>query len=141
MNRIALCLLLSLSVLSECAAEERFWTDNKITVDQPFPAKVRAVSQKWEGYDLLLEEIGGERRLCFARVWIGSPLEYRIVTDSDAKKEATNDPAHPAVEWIHVSPAIDIDRFSWSLGPWRIGRIFGDDDVLKKIPTVKNKAK
>jgi len=90
---------------------------------------------------LLLEEIGGDKRLCFARVYMGFPLEYRIVADSDATKETAKDPKRPAVEWTYVSPAIDVDRFSWSLGPWRIGRIFGDDDVLHKVSPVEAKTK
>jgi hypothetical protein len=36
---------------------------------------------------------------------------------------------------VYLNPSVEIDRFSWSMGPWRIGRIFGDDDSLRKVVT------
>ena len=139
MNRSIIHLLLSLFSFSAFAAEERFWSDNKITPDQPFPARVRAVAQSWVGYELLLEEIGGEQRLCFAHINVTLPLTYTIVADT--KKETAEEPKRKEAHWIYVSPAIEVDRFSWSLGPWRIGRIFGDDDILRKVPPRKDQTK
>ena len=40
-------------------------------------------------------------------------------------------------QWIYVLPGIDVDQFSWSLGPWSIDRRFGDDDRLRQITTPK----
>jgi hypothetical protein len=132
-------LILSLFCASSLAAEERFWTDNKLTPDQPFPAAVRAVYQSWVGYELLLEEIGGSHRLCIAQVYMSAPLTYTLV--KDPKQEVADEPKRKEAHWIYVSPAIEIDRFSWSLGPFRIGRIFGDDDVLRKVPQRKDQTK
>lgn len=138
MKRALLHLLLSAICLHSFAAEQELWTGNKMTSDQPFPARVRAVSQSWVGYVLLLEEIGGER-LCFAEVNIMAPLTYTLV--ANPKQEAADEPKRKAAHWIYVSPAIDVDRFSWSIGPQRIGRIFGADDVLRKVSSSKDQSK
>ena len=52
-----------------------------------------------------------------------------------------------AAHWIYVSPAIDVDRFRWSLGPQRIGRIiygviasgkaYDEEDAFKLTPANK----
>jgi hypothetical protein len=113
-------------------AEEKFWSDNKLTSAQPFPGRICAVATLWPGYDLLIEEIGGNR-ICLARVWIGHPLEYSVL--DPAKGQTKEDPKCLEANkcWTYLSPAIDVDRFSWSIGAFRIGRIFGDDDVLRKV--------
>ena len=91
--------------------------------------------QSWVGYELLLEEIGGSHRLCIAQVYMTTgPLSYTII--KDRKQEVANESKRKEAHWIYVSPAIEIDQFSWSLGPWRIGRIFGDEDVLRKVSRI-----
>ncbi len=80
---------------------------------------------------MLLEEIGGER-LCFAEVNMMNPLKYTLV--ADPKQEAADEPRRKAADWIYLSPAIDVDRFCW-----RIGRIFGAEDVLRKAVTQKER--
>src|SRR5688500_989101 len=99
-------------------AEERFWADNKITSAQPFPGKVCAVAALWPGYNLLIEEIGG-RRICLARVWLGHALEYSVL--DRAKGETKEDPKclEANGNWTYLSPAIAIDRFSWSIGSFK----------------------
>lgn len=139
MNRRILHLVFSLFSLHAFAAEERFWTDNKITPGQPFPAKVRAVGRSWVGYNLLLEEIGGEHRLCFAQLYITIPLSYTTV--AHPKQEQAEEPNRKEHGWTYVSPSIDVDAFSWSIGIFRIGRIFGDDDMLRKVPQPKDHRK
>lgn len=123
-------------VSPETQAEEKLWTDNKITPAQPFPGKICAVATLWPGYNLLIEEIGG-RRVCLARVWIGEPIRYSVL-DPD-KGETKEDPKcfEANKHWIYVLPGIDADRFSWSLGPWLIGRRFGDDDIVRQVTTPK----
>jgi hypothetical protein len=133
MSRLILCLCLLVSFAAATLAEETFWSDNKITVDQPFPAKVRAVSLAWSGYDLLLEEIDGANRLCIARLYIGRPLEYKIVSESDAKTEMMKVAKLTGNAWTHLSPGIDVNRFSWSIGAWRLGGNFGEVDLLRKV--------
>ena len=132
MNRHSLIVvLLTLLWAAHARASDELWTGNKLTNAQPFPASVRAVLPSWVGYHLLLEEIGGAGRLCVARVWFTAPLEYAPVEDT--QKEVAAEPERKKAGWTYVSPAIEVDRFSWSLGPWKIGRIFGDEDILQKI--------
>lgn len=138
MNRTLFILLLGALCMNSFAAEQQLWTDNKMTPDQPFPARVRAVLQSWGGYDLLLEEIGGER-LCFAHVQMSAPLSYTLVTDP--KQELADEPKRKAAHWNYISPGIEINRFSWSIGPHYIGRIFGADDVLLKVSPGKDPTK
>src|SRR3954469_6237396 len=92
---------------SAIQAEDKFWSDNKLTPTQPFPGKVCAVATLWPGYDLLIEEIGGNR-ICLARVWIGHPLEYSIL--DPAKGETKKDPKvfEAGKGWTYLSPPIDV---------------------------------
>lgn len=113
-------------------ADEKLWTDNKLTPAQPFPAKVCAVATSWVGYHLLLEEIGGTHRLCIVRVWFTAPLEYIIL---DAAKGATPEWPQRTEGWTYITPGIDVNRFSWSIGIDKIGQCFGDEDILRKITT------
>jgi hypothetical protein len=125
--------------VSMAPAEDRHWQDNKLTPEQPFPAAVRAVLQEWPGYHLLLEEIGGSGRLCLAKVWMTEPLEYTVVQDTKAEIAAENE--RKKARWIYVSPAIEVSQFSWCLGPWNIGRKFGEEDLLRKAMKPKEPAK
>ncbi|MGV3534174.1 MAG: hypothetical protein ACO1QR_17530 [Chthoniobacteraceae bacterium] len=121
-------------------AEDEFWANDRLTPAQPFPGRVCAVANLWPGYNLLIEEIGG-KRLCLVRVWAGHPLEYSVL--DPAKGQTRDNPQ--AVEanggWTYLSPAVEINRFSWSMGPFRIGKIFGDDDVLRKVAPEKGPEK
>ena len=133
-------LLLPLLVLSfaETRADGELWSKNKLTPDQPFPAKVLAILPSWVGYHLLLEEIGGKQRLCVARVSETVGLEYRMLnetTRSVMKSLTVKD------GWIYLTPSVDVNRFSWSIGAWKLGRIFREDDLLFRIVERKRKLK
>lgn len=117
-------------------AEEKTWSDNKITPEQPFPAKVCAVAPSWGGYHLLLEELGGTHRRCIARLWMTAPLEYIVL---DAAKGETAEWPQRTEGWTYITPGIEVDRFSWSVGAWKLGRIFGNDDVLRMVPRIKDR--
>jgi hypothetical protein len=113
-------------------AEDKFWSDHKLTPAQPFPGKVCAIASLWPGYDLLIEEIGGNR-VCLAQVWIGHALEYKVLDPAKGETKETPKCLEANGNWTYLSPAIDVDRFSWSIGATTIGRIFGDQDVLRKV--------
>ncbi|MHA3774494.1 hypothetical protein ACXR0O_23465 [Verrucomicrobiota bacterium sgz303538] len=122
--------------LSALQAEDNLWTGNKLTPAQPFPAKVSAVAQSWVGYDLLLDEIGGARRQCIVRVWVSVPsLEY--ITLDSAKGETSEWPRRTQGGWTYITPGIEVDQFSWSVGVYKIGKVFRDEDILLKITTPK----
>jgi hypothetical protein len=137
-SRFIFALVLTLCV-SMGRAEDRLWQDNKLTPEQPFPAAVRAVLGDWPGYHFLLEEIGGSGRLCIAKAWMTAPMEYTAVQDTKAEIAAESE--RKKARWIYVSPAIEVSQFSWSLGAWKIGRVFGEEDFLRKIPKPKEPTK
>lgn len=125
MTRILLLITFNLSVVTK--AEDSLWTDNKLTPAQPFRGSVLAVETSWVGYRLVIESMGeGDKTYCIAQVWPGhSRLTYEVVDKESLPK--------PSVTTVHLNPAVEINRFSWSMGPWKIGSIFGDDDSLKKV--------
>ena len=137
---VSLVLVGTFWCFSASRAEDKLWSDNKLTPAQPFPGRVCAVASLWPGYDLLIEEIGGHR-ICLARVWIGHALEYSVL--DPAKGETKEEPKcfEATGSWTYISPAIDVDRFSWSIGPMSIGRIFGDQDVLRKVVALRAPSK
>ncbi|MDR3402510.1 MAG: hypothetical protein P4L99_08430 [Chthoniobacter sp.] len=142
MNRLSVVLTVvgAFVCFNASGAEDQFWSDNKLTPAQPFPGRVCAVATLWPGYDLLIEEIGGQR-VCLARVWIGHELEYAVL--DPAKGESKENPKcfEANGQWTYLSPAIDVDRFSWSMGSMFIGRIFGDQDVLRKVVAPRAQSK
>ena len=74
-------IMASLTATAEEKRSLKIWRDNKLTQDQPFPARVIAVKPSWVGYHLLLEEISGER-LCVAQVWETTGLVYHSLDKS-----------------------------------------------------------
>ena len=130
MTRLLILTILISSVMAH--AEDSLWKDNKLTPAQPFPGRVLAVESSWGGYRLIIESIGeGDTTCCIAQVWPGGlpHLDYKVIQKNDLPK--------PSVSTVYLDPSVEIDRFSWSMGPWKIGRIFADDDSLKKVVTAE----
>src|SRR4051794_6054544 len=98
-------------------AGENLWENDKITADQPFPARVCAVSPSWVGYQLLLEELGPEHRLCIARLFMTMPLEYTLL--DVAKGETPEWPERTEAGWTYITPGVEVAHFSWSIGAYR----------------------
>ena len=117
------------------SAEEKLWSDNKLTPDQPFPAKVCAIGDSWVGYDLLLEEIGTAHRQCIVRLWLTVPIGYTVL---DTAKGETPEWPRWTGSWTYITPGVEVDRFSWSIGIYKLGRGFGDEDLLKRITTARS---
>jgi len=117
-------------------AEEAIWENNKITTAQPFPGKVIAVESSWGGYRLFIESLeGGERKYCVAQVWPGgSPkLSFQMVEKAELPQASERH--------IFLTPAVEVNRFSWSMGVWKIGKVFGDEDCLLKVIELDGKTK
>ena len=117
-------------------AEDVIWENNKITPAQPFPGKVLGVESSWGGYRLIIESLEGEeRKYCIAQVWPGgSPhLSYQLVT-----KPELNSPGSTV---IFLNPAVEVNHFSWSMGAWKIGKVFGEEDCLLKAMELDRKTK
>lgn len=120
-----LAILLALALPLFAAADDELWQDNKLTPAQPFPGKVLAVNVTWVGCNLLIESIGdGEKKHCMVQVEMTRGLSYAELEQSNLPK--------PGVGWQYLNPPVEVEGFSWSMGPWKIGRIFGDEDCLKK---------
>lgn len=114
-------------------ASEPLWENNKLTSAQPFPGKVLAVESSWGGYRLFIESMDESGKYCVAQVWPGgggAGLTYIELKKADLPKP---DQPKPGVSVIFIDPPVEVSRFSWSMGVWKIGRIFGDEDCLKKI--------
>jgi hypothetical protein len=113
---------------SDLQAEE-LWSEGRITPEQPFQAKVVAVQPGWGWDTIILKEIDGSGRYCLAT--FGSPLgDYKIV-----QKERFDENALKRNGAIFIDPPVEVERFSWSMGSWRHGRLFGDDDAATKNRT------
>ena len=135
MSRRVFIFLVTISLcFSRAQADGTHWSGNKVTPDQPFPAKVCAVAPSWVGDHLLLEEIGGTHRLCIARLWLNAPLEYLIL---DAAKGETPEYPQRTEGWTYITPGIEVNRFSWSIGIAKLGKNFGNEDMLQKGPKPK----
>jgi hypothetical protein len=116
-----------LMVLISAVRADELWSDYRITPEQPFRAKVVAVQPGWGWDTIVLKEIEGEGRYCLAT--FGNPLgDYQIVQKDDFDARSMKQKGA-----IFLDPAIEVERFSWSMGIWRHGRIFGDDDAATKL--------
>jgi len=117
--------MLLIASFSELRAEE-LWSDDRITPQQPFRAKVVAVQPGWGWDTIVLKEIDGDGRYCMAT--FGNPLgSYKIIL-----KEEFDEKAMKRNGAIFLDPPVEIARFSWSMGVWRHGRVFGDEDAATK---------
>ncbi|OYV05197.1 MAG: hypothetical protein CFE26_12840 [Verrucomicrobiales bacterium VVV1] len=132
MSRFLILIVVALSFSAR--AEDALWKDNKLTPAQPFPGRVIAVESSWIGYRLFIESSDEkDKKYCIAQVWPGGTphLDYKVVQKNDLPQ--------PNVNTIYLNPSIGVDGFSWSMGAWKIGRIFGDDDTLKKVVAIGSK--
>ena len=108
------------------AAEPKLWADGKITPEQPFSCKVIGSIPSWGGAVIILKEDGENGRYCIADLIMHS-FTYRIVdTESFDRKE-----------WIQkgatfIEPSSEVERFSWSMGVHKVGRIFGEQDFVRQ---------
>lgn len=105
------------------AEEVKLWEDGKITPEQPFKGMVLGVIPGWGGDTIILQEIGGEERYCFAFL-TRFTLNYRVYS----KKEF--DETKPGNWATFISPSVTVDLFSWSMGMLKIGKVFKEEDVV-----------
>ena len=140
MKPLFIILILASGCLRSGGEEARLWHDNKLTPEQPFPARVRAVWSGWEGYFLLLEEVGGSQgRLCIAKIRVNISVDYTVVQDVKAEESAMA--LRKKERWIYLSPGIEVQGFSWSVGAYTLVDRFGDEDILTKTVKYMNKKK
>ncbi len=131
--------LLAIAVATVASAAEptQLWHGNRITPEQPFPARVVGVIPSWLGYALLLEEITEDSpHLCIATLWATADLSYKVVPAKEAFQKV-----HDSHKATYLTPGVEVDSFSWSMGAFLIGRRFGDKDfVTQQYPEWTNRA-
>jgi hypothetical protein len=123
-------LILLVALAFPASGEETLWAGNKLTPGQPFPGKVLAVERSWSGYRLFIESFGGtDKQYCVAKVWLMNGVEYQEIAAGDLPR--------PSVCVIFLNPPIEVEGFSWSIGVWKIGKIFGEEDILRQALAAK----
>jgi hypothetical protein len=144
---------LLVSATSLWATEDPLWKDNKLIPEQPFPARVLGVFSGGEEVQLLLHEIGGTGRLCFAEV-TPEKLSIDVLNKdmSDVDKYRRQYPDSQASDyfahatgfglfgWTFVSPPVPVSEFNWHHGKLPIGSKVGESDLLHAAWKFKQQA-
>jgi hypothetical protein len=116
-------LLITICLTSLGLGADELWSNGRITPDQPFQAKVLGVKSGWGWDTIVLKEINGTGRYCLAT--LGNPAgTYKVIAPKNFDKKAMLEEGV-----IFLEPAVEVERFSWSMGSGRYGKIFGDEDV------------
>ncbi len=116
------------------AEEVELWHDGKISPEQPFKALVIGVIPGWGSDTIILQEIGEQERYCFAIFHRGLST-YEVQSKEEYAKKKL-------VGATVISPGVEVERFSWTMGVHKIGKIFGEDDLVSKWYTEsKSKSK
>lgn len=102
------------------------WENDKFTRAQPWPGRVIAVYASWMGYTLLVTDLESESRLCLVTINVMGSIIYRELMGETLKRRAR------AASAIALSPGIEVGRFSWSVGPYSLGKRFGEADLLRQ---------
>lgn len=113
----------------ESKSDSRLWVNNKLTPEQPFPARVVAVSASWVGYTLLLEEITDDEipLLCIAEVgYMGVKYSVDLVG-----QHSVNRMKHEQMHTEFLKKPIAVSGFSWDKGIGKLGLKYGKDDALR----------
>ena len=105
------------------------WQGNKLTPGQPFPARVKAIGGSWVGYTLLVEEITDNKpvRCCLASVGY-QQSSYRVLPSAEGRRVMK----HPHMHATFFDPMVEVDRFRWDNGLYKIGHNFGKEDSLRQ---------
>ena len=123
-NVIAFIVLSLFSVSAQ--GEEELWSEGKITPEQPFKAEVIGVKPGWGWDTIILKEVGGTGRYCLAT--FGNLLgTYAIVEPDKFDRDRMIE-----LGATFLTPPVEVERFSWSMGVWKHGKIFGVEDAATK---------
>jgi hypothetical protein len=121
-----------------CQANQGVWEKNRLTAGQPFPAKVIGVAPSWVGYELLLEELDEKKpRFCYVNVAITFALKYTLTTRGASENLLIN---KPTSKWTILPKAIPVSEFNYSGGGYKIGKKYGDEDLLLRALANKRSA-
>ncbi|HEX5790459.1 MAG TPA: hypothetical protein VFY13_04860 [Luteolibacter sp.] len=112
---------------------DALWQGNRLTPDQPFPARVIGVAASWVGYQLLLEELDAESpRYCYVHVAATGALRYR-----QASKEQALQLAH----WEEETTPLPVSEFSIDNKLHQLGERFGANDLLRRAAAMTAREK
>jgi hypothetical protein len=127
-----------ISSLQLCQADQGLWEKNRLTAGQPFSAKVIGVATSWVGYELLLEELREKNpRYCYVNVAITVFLQYTLTTRGASENLLIN---KPTSKWTILPKGIPVSEFNYSGGGHKLGKKYGDDDLLLKALANKQSA-
>jgi hypothetical protein len=113
------------------AEEVKLWHDGKISPEQPFKALVVGVFPSWGGDSIILQEIEGQERYCLA------VFKPKFSTYAVYSKEEFIEKKMAEVATL-ISPGVEVERFSWSMGVEKIGKIFGEEDMVSNYYDTSN---
>lgn len=119
-----LCFFLMVPLITEAS---ELWKDGKITPEQPFKAEIIGVrNAPWAGGVIIyLKETDGKERYCKAE-FFSLLCKYTVVSDDDFDK-----PKLIAGGAYFIEPSVKVSTFSWSMGDFKIGNIFGKIDIVR----------
>lgn len=130
MKTIIFTLTILLMAMQFCMAEEDVWKNNRLTVNQPFPAEVIAIATSWVGYELLLRELDAkEPRHCHVNVAINLGLHYTLTGLKASEKLLLN---APTTTWTMLPKPVSVNEFHYAAGAYKLGRNYGAEDLLMK---------
>ena len=113
----------------ETKIEESVWRNDKLTPEQPFPARVVAVSASWVGYVLLLEEITDRETPTTCMATIGSQqITYSLHL---SRNRCVQQMEHPKMHTVFLDRPIAVTKFSWDKGVHKLGLAHGKEDALR----------
>ena len=116
-------------VMPEVLPPLPIWQGNKLTPEQPFPARVKAISGSWVGYTLLLEEITEEKpgRACLAVIGY-----QQIAYHEYAPPECLKRMKHSRMHATFFDAPAEVNRFRWDNGLYKLGHVAGREDSLRQ---------
>jgi len=121
----------------------RLWVEGRVTPEQPFKAKVVAAGgvSPWSGETVLyLREDGEGGRFLRVRIGFatGEGVRYVVIKDKKMFDGIVGKlRGHGAA--VFIDP-VDVSRFVWASPLGGVGRIFGDEDLVKMayVPASKD---
>ncbi len=116
---------LGMAAMGLAKEEAALWHDGRITPEQPFKAEVIGVIPGWGGDTVILKEIGEGGKYCMAHL-VMHHFVYRVISEKELEDVKAIGHA------TFISPGVEVQRFSWSMGVHELGRRFGEKDFVKQ---------
>ena len=143
MRCLRLFVLYSLLTSLATAEAPKLWSEDKITLTQPFEAAVIAAGgvSPWSGTTTIyLMELGDKKRICLATLKLATATNlddlvvYKIIDQKEyASLRATLAQEPSSYHACLFIPSVPLDRFVWISPLGKIGNPFGEGDLLRIV--------